>query len=257
MKKNLISILITNHNKNKFLSNNLKKSLNQNYRNFEVILYDDRSTDGSIETIQKFKQINLIKNKKNYLHPPINQLEGIIKAFKQSKGKIICLMDSDDYFGKNKLEFVNYYFNKNKKKNILFDIPFSKKKNFLPKQKNHSYSIWPSIIPTSGISLKRNAMKKFIKVSQRKKFHHLEIDSRMSIFSYHYINEINYTKTRLTFYGIDPFGISSKYSKFSKLWWYKRFQAFAYLKYILRKKNERFIISLDFLITKILNYFIK
>ena len=100
MKKNLISILITNHNKNKFLSNNLKKSLNQNYRNFEVILYDDRSTDGSIETIQKFKQINLIKNKKNYLHPPINQLEGIIKAFKQSKGKIICLMDSDDYFGK-------------------------------------------------------------------------------------------------------------------------------------------------------------
>ena len=64
MKKNSISILITNHNKNIFLNKNLKKSLDQNYKNFEVILYDDRSTDGSIETIQKFKKINLIKNKK-------------------------------------------------------------------------------------------------------------------------------------------------------------------------------------------------
>ena len=53
-------------------------------------------------------------------------------------------------------------------------------------------------------------MKKFIKVAQRKKYHHLEIDSRISIFSYHYMNEINYTKTRLTFYNIDPFVISSK-----------------------------------------------
>ena len=256
MKKNSISILITNHNKNIFLNKNLKKSLDQNYKNFEVILYDDRSTDGSIETIQKFKKINLIKNKKNYIHPPINQLEGIIKAFKKSKGKIICLMDSDDYFGKKKLEFINDYFNENKKKNILFDIPFSKKKHFFPKQKNHSYSIWPSIIPTSGISLKRDFMKKFIKVAQRKKYHHLEIDSRISIFSYHYMNEINYTKTRLTFYNIDPFGISSKYNKFSKLWWHKRFQAFSYLKYILKKKNKRFIISLDYLITKTIFYFL-
>ena len=119
MKKNSISILITNHNKNIFLNKNLKKSLDQNYKNFEVILYDDRSTDGSIETIQKFKKINLIKNKKNYIHPPINQLEGIIKAFKKSKGKIICLMDSDDYFGKKKLEFINDYFNENKKKHFI------------------------------------------------------------------------------------------------------------------------------------------
>ena len=69
------------------------------------------------------------------------------------------------------------------------------------------------------------------------------------------MNEINYTKTRLTFYNIDPFGISSKYNKFSKLWWHKRFQAFSYLKYILKKKNKRFIISLDYLITKTIFYF--
>ena len=142
--------MITNHNKNIFLNKNLKKSLDQNYKNFEVILYDDRSTDGSIETIQKFKKINLIKNKKNYIHPPINQLEGIIKAFKKSKGKIICLMDSDDYFEK-KLEFINDYFNENKKKTFYLIFPFLKKNIFF-QNKNHSYSIWPSIIPTSGIS---------------------------------------------------------------------------------------------------------
>ena len=257
MKKNFISILITNHNKNKYLQKNLKKCFEQNYDNFEVIVYDDRSTDGSIEILKRFKKIRLFKNYKDFLSPPLNQLEGLMYAFKKSKGNLVCLMDADDYFYSNKLKLINKYFNLNLKKNILFDIPFSKLKDFQPKVKRHSYSIWPSIIPTSGISMRRKTMQKFFELSKIKKLPHLEIDSRIMIFSYHYLNEMNLIKKKITYYNIDEMGISSKYKKFSKLWWYKRLQAFTYLRYILKKKNKCFIISFDYIITSIICRFLK
>ena len=256
MKKNFISILITNHNKNRYLQKNLNKCFNQNYNKFEVIVYDDRSTDGSIKTLKKFKKIELIQNYKKFLSPPLNQLEGLKHAFKKSRGDIICLLDADDYFAGNKLELINIYFNKNLDKNILFDIPFSKYINFIPKIKDHSYSIWPSIIPTSGISIRRNTLKKFFDFSKIKKFRHLEIDSRIMIFSYHYLNEMNLIKKKITYYNIDENGILSKYKKFSKLWWHKRSQAFTYLRYILTKKKKCFIISFDYIITLIICRFL-
>ena len=80
--------MITNHNKNKFLNKNLKKSLDQNYKNFEVILYDDRSTDGSIETIQKFKKINLIKNKKIIYILQLINLRGLLRHLKSLRVKL-------------------------------------------------------------------------------------------------------------------------------------------------------------------------
>ena len=63
MKKNFISILMTNFNKEKFLKNSLKSVLNQSYSNYEIILFDDASTDNSVEIIKKYKKIKLILNK--------------------------------------------------------------------------------------------------------------------------------------------------------------------------------------------------
>ena len=64
MKKNQISILITNYNKQKFLKKSLRSCINQTYKNKEILLYDDCSTDKSIDIIKKFKKIKLIINKK-------------------------------------------------------------------------------------------------------------------------------------------------------------------------------------------------
>ena len=258
MKNNFISILITNYNKQKFLKKCLDSVCNQSFNNYEIILFDDCSIDNSLNIIKKYKRVKLIKNKKrSNKSAPLNQINGILRAFKKSRGNIICLMDADDYFYKNKLKLINLYFNLNSSKNILFDIPFSKYKKFHPNIKNHSYSIWPSIVPTSGISLRRKTMKKFFEFSKIKKFPHLEIDSRIMIFSYHYLNEMNLIKKKITYYNIDENGISSKYKKFSKLWWQKRLQAFNYLRYILKKKKKCFIISFDYIITSLISRFLK
>ena len=62
VKKNFISILITNFNKEKYILKTLKSVISQNFKNYEIILFDDNSTDRSIKIIQEFKRIKLIKN---------------------------------------------------------------------------------------------------------------------------------------------------------------------------------------------------
>ena len=47
--ENFISILITNYNKENFLEKSLHAACNQNFQNYEIILFDDCSKDNSIE----------------------------------------------------------------------------------------------------------------------------------------------------------------------------------------------------------------
>ena len=85
-KKELISVIITNFNKQKYLYKSLKSLKNQKYNNFEVILFDDNSTDNSINVIRKFKKVIIIKNKKKRLNSsPLNQINEILKTFDKSK----------------------------------------------------------------------------------------------------------------------------------------------------------------------------
>jgi len=70
--ENFISILITNYNKENFLEKSLHAACNQNFQNYEIILFDDCSKDNSIEIIKRFKKIKLINKiipkKKNQEH---------------------------------------------------------------------------------------------------------------------------------------------------------------------------------------------
>ena len=63
----LISILITNYNKEKFITKTINSCLVQNYKNLEILVFDDCSTDNSLLKIKKFKNIKIFKNKKKNL----------------------------------------------------------------------------------------------------------------------------------------------------------------------------------------------
>ena len=117
MKNYFISVLVSNYNKQKFLNKSLKSLTFQKYKNFEIIFYDDASTDNSLNIVKNFKKIQIIKNLKQKSHSaPLNQINSIYHAFEKSKGEIICLMDADDLFSLNKLKIVNNFFITNKKK---------------------------------------------------------------------------------------------------------------------------------------------
>ena len=132
MKKNFVSVLITNYNKSAYLKNTINSCLIQNFKNKEILVFDDCSTDNSLKILRKFKNIKVIKNKnKKFKSGPLNQIYGLSQLFKISKGNIIFLLDSDDIFKKNKIFEINKIFEKNKKINFIQDTPlenFYKKK---------------------------------------------------------------------------------------------------------------------------------
>ena len=139
LSKPLVSVLVNNYNKEKYCIEAVNSVLKQIYNNIEIIFYDDCSSDNSLKLIDKYKKKNHIKNLKiikNLNHGNIasfNQIRGIKTALKKSKGSIICFLDSDDIFKKDKITKVVNFFSQNKKKNILFDKPsfyFNNKKKY-------------------------------------------------------------------------------------------------------------------------------
>ena len=253
MKNYFISVLVSNYNKQKFLNKSLKSLTFQKYKNFEIIFYDDASTDNSLNIVKNFKKIQIIKNLKQKSHSaPLNQINSIYHAFEKSKGEIICLMDADDLFSLNKLKIVNNFFITNKKKNILLNLPKLPSGIFKYKKKSYFNSVWPTIFPTSCISIRRKSFRQFFNYSCLKKFPNLEIDARMIIYYYFLLNEYNVLNKILTTYTYDEKGITAKIKKFDKNWWMRRKQAFDYTKFVLNKKNKKFFFNLDFFVTTII-----
>ena len=145
MTKNAVSILITNYNKSLFLKKTIRSCLNQNYKEKEIIVFDDCSTDNSIEILKNFEKLKIMINKKKqYKSSPLNQIYGIIELFKKSKGDIIFLLDGDDQFKRNKIQIVVNEFKKNKDLKFVQDKPYMTEKKrlmFLKKKKSFIFNL--------------------------------------------------------------------------------------------------------------------
>ena len=64
-KNPLVSVIIVNYNNAPLLDQSVKSILCQTYKNIEIIVVDDKSTDNSIDELNKYKKnIKIIKNKK-------------------------------------------------------------------------------------------------------------------------------------------------------------------------------------------------
>ena len=59
-----VSVLVANYNNSIYLNRCIKSIQNQNYKNIEIIVVDDNSTDNSIAILKKIKKITVIKNEK-------------------------------------------------------------------------------------------------------------------------------------------------------------------------------------------------
>lgn len=92
--KNRFSIIIPNYNKEEYVRETLESIFNQTYKNFEVIVVDDGSTDKSIEIIKEF-DIKLFHTNRKRAGGARNI--GIDNA----TGDYIIFLDSDDYFTDN------------------------------------------------------------------------------------------------------------------------------------------------------------
>lgn len=253
------SVLVVNYNKKKYIKRCLNSLVYQTKKNFDVIFYDDNSTDTSILEAKKFiKKLNIrivknISNNKTGI-TAFDQINSYIQASKFAKGKIIFFLDSDDFFKKNKIEYLCDFFMKNPKQKILFDLPyfwFSKKKNInikFPKRK-FNLSIWPKFPPQSCISIRNHHFKKIKKSLLLNKFGKISLDFRIAIYSFFIDSDFKIIDKYLTYYFQDNFGESSKFSFFSKNWWKRRYEAHNFLRLFLKKNKIKYFYSVDYFIT--------
>ncbi len=100
--EDLVSIVMPSYNSEKYISESIESVINQTYKNWELLIVDDCSTDKSVLIIKKIMKcdarIKLIENNKNKgaAHTRNN-------GIRSSKGRYICFLDSDDLWNKDKL----------------------------------------------------------------------------------------------------------------------------------------------------------
>ena len=88
----LVTVNILSFNRKNELRNTLQKVYEQDYKNIEVIVVDNASTDGSPEMVEKeFPEVKLIRLKKNI------GIAGWNKGFEAAKGEYVLVLDDDSY----------------------------------------------------------------------------------------------------------------------------------------------------------------
>ncbi|SFM42224.1 glycosyltransferase [Marinobacter zhejiangensis] len=98
----LVSVVIPSYNHKEFILKAIESVLNQTYKNVEIVVVDDGSTDGSVEMLEEesgrlgFKFIaQSNRGVSRTLNRAIREL---------STGEYICFLASDDYFAPTKVE---------------------------------------------------------------------------------------------------------------------------------------------------------
>ena len=105
-----VSIIMPTYNHASFLSKALKSVVDQTYKNWEVIIIDNHSTDETDKVINKFNdpRIKYLKIINNGVLVKSRNLD--INA---AKGEWIAFLDSDDWWNEDKLEICLNEINKN------------------------------------------------------------------------------------------------------------------------------------------------
>lgn len=101
----LLSIIVPNYNNELYVRDCIDSILNQTYKNIEIIVSDDASTDKSPAIILQYENLHgdIIKNIYNNVNQGVssNRHSAILKA----RGEYITTIDSDDYYcDESKLE---------------------------------------------------------------------------------------------------------------------------------------------------------
>ena len=96
-----VTVFIPVYNAEKYLKDTIDSILNQTFKDFELLLINDGSTDKSVEIIESFndKRIRLVHNEKNMGLPFTRN-----RALEIINSEYIALMDSDDISHKDRLK---------------------------------------------------------------------------------------------------------------------------------------------------------
>ena len=120
-----VSVIMNCYNGEKFLEQSINSVINQTFKNWELIFWDNKSSDQSKKIFKKFNDKRL---KYFYSNIHTNLYEARNKAILKSRGKILTFLDVDDIWLTDKLEKQVKIFKTKKKINLVYSNYFIKKK---------------------------------------------------------------------------------------------------------------------------------
>lgn len=194
----LFSIVIPTFNRSSDLIRCLNSLVNQTYKNFEVVVCDNASTDNTKEIVEKY--MSLLNLRYYYLSvnsggPARPRNLGATNA----KGEWICFLDSDDWYSDNKLEYVSnlhldevdfIYHDLNIIQNGVM-IKKMKSRNLSKKDSYHDLLYGSYGIPTSSVCIRKKIFVESIGFAEKQELIGLE--------DYHLWIELAKTGTRFRY----------------------------------------------------------
>lgn len=103
MESELVSIVMATYNGEKYLRQQMDSILEQTYQQFELIVVDDASEDGTLSILNQYaaldERIQIYPAEKN-----LGLVANFERGLKLAKGDFIALSDQDDIFRKDKIE---------------------------------------------------------------------------------------------------------------------------------------------------------
>jgi glycosyltransferase involved in cell wall biosynthesis len=112
----LVSVIIPVYNREKFINASIESVLNQTYKNIELIVIDDGSSDNTINIL------NGINDSRLRIYSQPNRGRSVARNFalNLAKGKYIAFLDSDDIYLPQKIQLQVDFLEKNKKYSVMY-----------------------------------------------------------------------------------------------------------------------------------------
>ncbi len=95
----MITVLMTTYNCGEYISQAIKSILNQTYKNFELLIIDDGSTDNTQQTVKTFKDERIIYFKTEH----IGYSKAINLGLRKAKFNLVSFCDADDIIHPDKI----------------------------------------------------------------------------------------------------------------------------------------------------------
>ena len=163
-----ISIIMPVFNGEKTISNSIQSVLNQTYKNWELILIDDGSSEQTISIIQSYihqdSRIIFLQNRQN-LGVSYTRNKGIAK----SSGNWIAFLDSDDQWHPDKLKKQVHVIQKNSDVDLVytgssFIHPSGKRSEYIlqvPKTISYHTLLKQNIISCSSVLIRKKLAQRY------------------------------------------------------------------------------------------------
>lgn len=104
IKKNIpaVSVIIPAYNREKFIRETVDSVLNQTYKNIELVVVDDGSTDDTLEILKEYGDKIIVLQHPGRVNK--GQSAAINLGLISSNGKYVAILDSDDLFALKKVQ---------------------------------------------------------------------------------------------------------------------------------------------------------